>query len=163
MSGPDQERRFLEALEAHKKLVYKVGWLYCVNPADRQELTQEILVQLWRAYPRFDGRSKLSTFVYRIALNVAISWCRDQRRPVRQTVRLDEAPFEPTVDDAAEDAALVQQLLGRLPELDRALMLLSLEGHDHDAIGEILGLSATNVGTRLGRIRQRLRDALTAA
>ena len=150
---------FLARLEAHKKILYKVAYLYGRSEADRQDLVQEIVVQLWRSLPRFDGRSELSTWVYRVALNVAISQLRARTR--RETVSLDDAAI-------ARDALLVAapdegsvgvlaELVARLSELDRALVLLHLEGHAHDAIADILGLSVTNVGTKLGRIKQKLR------
>lgn len=156
--------RFLAELEAHKKILYKTARLYCENPADRQELMQEIVVQLFRAFPRFDHRSKFATWMYRIALNVAISHSRERRRRTSgatayasETAVMEATAVEPPPGDKADDISLLNQLLGRLSQLDRALMLLYLEGHDYDSIAEILGLSATNVSTKISRIKQRLR------
>ncbi|MDB4967511.1 MAG: polymerase ECF-type sigma factor [Myxococcales bacterium] len=166
MSAAETQERFLQALATHQKIVYKVARLYCAIEADRQELTQEIVVQLWRSFERFDGRSKLSTWMYRVALNVAISFVRDQVRRTRPTVPLDEALLELSASAVAGEAAggaderVVAELLARLGELDRALVLLYLEGHGQEAIGEILGLSTTNVSTKLGRIKERLRDEM---
>jgi RNA polymerase sigma factor (sigma-70 family) len=158
----DPQERFLGELEAHKKILYKVARIYCANPEDRQDLMQETAIQLWRSYGRFDGRSAFSTWMYRVALNVAISWVRS-RKYDRRTVSLDE----PLVDAAAiEEAAaneasphlrvFLGQVLQGLGELDRALILLYLEGHDHASMASILGLSATNVATKINRIRTRL-------
>ena len=149
-----ESERFLQALDDHKKIVFKVAQLYCRNPADRQELAQEIVTQLWRSFGRFDGRSKLSTWMYRVALNVAISHVRDERRR-GPTVPLEDVVLEaPAV---APDGGEVTRLLGRLGELDRALILLYVEGHDQQSIAEVLGISATHVGTKIGRIKSRLR------
>jgi RNA polymerase sigma-70 factor (ECF subfamily) len=158
MSAADETTEFLAALEAHKKILYKVAGAYSDNATDRQELLQELTIQLWRSLPRFDRRSKLSTFVYRVALNVAISFARDQRRRAGHTVALDESVLEiagTSGDDEGRRA--IGELLGRLDEVERALVILYLEGHAHDAIGEILGISAGNVAVRINRIKTRLR------
>lgn len=160
--GMDPQERFLGELEAHKKILYKVARIYCANATDRQDLMQEITVQLWRSWSFFDGRSAFSTWMYRVALNVAISWVR-ARKYDRHTVSLDE----PLVEAAGyEEAAacdvpphlrvFLAQVLGGLGELDRALILLYLEGHDHESMAAILGTTATNVATRINRIKQRL-------
>lgn len=145
---------FLGHLDAHKKILYKVAYLYGGSEADRQDLAQEIVVQLWRSRARFDGRSAFSTWMYRVALNVALSRRREERR--RPTVPLDDhAILLAPADEGI--AGVMAQLVARLGELDRALVLLSLEGHAHEDIAAILGLSVSNVGTKLSRIKQKLR------
>jgi RNA polymerase sigma factor (sigma-70 family) len=147
---------FLARLRAHQKILYKVAYLYGRTEADRQDLVQEIIVQLWRSAESFDGRSALSTWVYRVALNVALSQRREAgRRPVA-AISIDDVLLTAPPDEGA--AGVMAQLVGRLGELDRALVLLHLEGHGHEDIGEILGLSVSNVGTRLSRLKQRLRS-----
>lgn len=169
MTPLDSSEPFLAEIENHKKILYKVAYLYCTQAADRQDLIQEILIQLWRSFGRFDGRSKFSTWMYRVALNVAISWRRGQRLPFRDTVPLTDAALENRVmeerpeERSIEVRLLLGELLQKLGELDRALALLYLEGHDHDTIGEILGISNTNVATRMSRIKQKLRREVTAA
>jgi RNA polymerase sigma-70 factor (ECF subfamily) len=158
MSATSDQKGFVEALDAHKKILFKVASAYCDNPADRQELMQEIAIALWTSFPRFDGRSKLSTWMYRVALNVAISFVRDRLRRTRHTVELDEAVLEVAAVAADEDhQRVIGELLGKLDALDRALVLLYVEGHDHGTIGEILGISPSNVATKINRIKQRLR------
>ncbi len=154
-------QRFLAELETHKKILYKVARVYCANPADRQDLVQEIVIALWRSFDKFDGRSKFSTWMYRVALNVALLWVREQR-DVRLTVALDDEIIS-VIEAEADDLPLelrqfLNQVLEQLPAVDRALILLTLEGHDHPAIADMLGLSSTNVATRIARIRQRLRQ-----
>src|SRR5687767_1971030 len=133
----DTQEAFLRELEAHKGILFKVARVYGATPEDRQDLMQEIAVQLWRSHSGFDGRSAFSTWMYRVALNVAISW-RRARKDERVTDSLDE----PLVDAAAiEEAAardvpphlriFLAQVLEGLGDLDRALVLLYLEGHDH--------------------------------
>lgn len=164
---PYDHNRFLSELETHKKILYKVARVYGPTPADRQDLVQDIVIALWRSYDGFDGRSKFSTWMYRVALNVALLWVREERGS-RHLVALDEGILDATLADEAEDAMPMElrmflgQLLERLSPLDRALILLSLEGHDHVGIGEVLGLTPTNVATRLSRVKQKLREQYQA-
>ena len=160
MSSPRADTDVLALVEQHRKILFKIAAAYADSEADRQDLVQETVVQLWRAYPRFDRRARFSTWMYRVALNVALSHARERQRRSRRTVAIDEAVLERVAAPPAHDAALaeVHALLAGLPELDRALVLLHLEGHAHDEVGEILGISASNVGTRLGRIKQKLRQ-----
>jgi RNA polymerase sigma-70 factor (ECF subfamily) len=157
----DPQERFLGELEAHKKILYKVARIYCANPVDRQDLMQEIAIQLWRSYARFDGRSRFSTWMYRVALNVAISWVR-ARHHERHVLVADEGVLDAALADEASGEippdlrVFLGQVVGGLGELDRALILLYLEGHDHETMAGILGISASNVATKINRIKQRL-------
>ena len=162
---PNQER-FLTLLDEHKKILYKVASSYCRNPEDRRDLEQEIVAQLWRSFGRYDESYKFSTWMYRIALNVAISFSRSETRRSRHTVPAGESVLEiADTREAAEpdaDLQILRRLIAQLDELDRALILLYLDGNRYDTIAEILGISETNVGTKIGRIKQRLRrDAAT--
>lgn len=160
MSKTAREDRFLKFLQEHKKILYKVANGYCRRPEDRPDLEQEIVVQLWRSFGRYDDSYRFSTWMYRIALNVAISWSRRDRRRVRHTVSSEESILELPADDTAErdrDLRLLQEIIQGLDELDRSLILLYLDGHSHQEIAEILGITPTNVGTKIGRIKQRLR------
>lgn len=161
-TSPQQQERFLRLLDEHKKILYKVAGSYCSNPADRQDLVQEMVVQLWRSFDRYDDRLRFSTWMYRIALNVAISFVRSETRRVRHMVPAEESILEIAADgtepaEPDESLELLQGFLERLDELDRALLLLYLDGNRHDAISEILGISETNVGTKIHRLKQRLR------
>jgi RNA polymerase sigma-70 factor (ECF subfamily) len=160
---PQQQGRFLHLLEEHKKILYKVASSYCSNPADRQDLVQEMVVQLWRSFDRYDDRLRFSTWMYRIALNVAISFVRSETRRARHMVPAEDSILEIAADgpepaEPDEKLQLLQGFLERLDELDRALLLLYLDGNRHDAIAEILGISESNVGTKIHRLKQRLRD-----
>ncbi|MFL6195181.1 MAG: RNA polymerase sigma factor [Thermoanaerobaculia bacterium] len=160
MSKTDRQDRFLTLLEEHKKILYKVASSYCRNPADRPDLVQEITAQLWRSFDRYDERLRFSTWMYRIALNVAISFYRSEARRSRNTVPAEESILELAAGgepEPDENLRLLQGFIEQLDELDRALILLYLDGNRHDAIAEILGISETNVGTKISRIKARLR------
>jgi RNA polymerase sigma factor (sigma-70 family) len=160
---PSQER-FLNLLDEHKKILYKVAGSYCRNFEDRQDLTQEIVVQLWRSFDRYDESYRFSTWMYRIALNVAISSYRSETRRSRDTVPAEESILEIADPrgsaEVDENLLLLRQQIDQLDELDRALIILYLDGNRYDTIAEILGISETNVGTKLGRIKQKLRRDL---
>ena len=157
-----RQEEFLSLLEEHRKILYKVASSYCRNPTDRQDLVQEIVVQLWRSFDRYDERYKFSTWMYRIALNVAISFVRSEQRRARASVPLEDAIVEtvaaPEPPSTDQDFLRLQRFIDQLGEVDRALVALYLDGNRYDAIAEVLGLSETNVGTKLNRIKQKLRE-----
>jgi len=156
---------FRELLERHRGIVFKVANTYARAPEDRADLAQEIATQLWRAFPRYDAQRPFSTWMYRVALNVGISFLRSQG------ARSREVPLEPEHEPRAfadgetpEDAERVRGLeraIARLDAMNRALLLLHLEERGYAEIAEILGISQTNVGTKLARLRQRMREELT--
>jgi RNA polymerase sigma-70 factor (ECF subfamily) len=166
MSTLHSPEPFLAQIETHKKILFKVAYLYCANEADRQDLMQDILIQLWRSFGRFDGRSRFSTWMYRVSLNVAISWRRARRRHVEGAVPLTDIALEKRLiveqspEASMEVRVLLAELLQKLDGMDRALALLYLDGYDHADIGETLGITITNVATRLSRIKQKLRRAI---
>lgn len=163
MTALRDEDRFLALLDEHRKILYKVASAYCRNPEDRRDLTQEIVVQLWRSFGRFDERARFSTWMYRIAMNVAISFSRAESRRARRTELVEEPVLEilavdrASSEETSDDIRQLHRFIGELDELNRALVILYLDGNTHDTIAEILGISTTNVGTRIGRIKQRLR------
>jgi RNA polymerase sigma-70 factor (ECF subfamily) len=158
---------FLALLTAHRRLLYKVTRAYGHSAADRDDLAQEAIVQLWRAFPRYDPRFKFSTWMYRITLNVAISWRRRERTQMQHRVPDGEEILENVEAlDAAldrDDVALLYASIERFDEFDRALLLLYLDGHSHAEIAEVLGMTPTNVGTRIARLREQLRKAFREA
>lgn len=168
MTGRAHPQRFESLLHEHRKIVFKVAGLYSRSAADRDDLAQEIATQLWRSFGSYDeGRAKFSTWLYRIALNVAISQAR--RRPEADRFEPLDAHHLETVGggegiaEADERLAVLHAFIGRLDPLNRALILLYLEDRSYAEIAEVLGLSETNVATKLGRIRQRLRGQVAAA
>jgi len=164
----DARQRFADLLDAHRGIVFKVAHTYCRHPDDRQDLVQEIAAQLWRAWPDYDPQRPFSTWMYRIALNVAISHVRSvvQRAP---HLPLDEplaSHPELSIDDGSvareQDAriAALYAVIDRQAPLDRALLLLWLDERSQREIAEVLGLSESNVSTKLNRLKQRIREQL---
>lgn len=159
--NPTDEARFLALLQEHRAILYKVAFGYCRDRDDRADLVQEMAIQLWRSFERYDGRVKFSTWAYRVAMNVAISHFRGEGRRVRDTLPLDALAGELAADDplagaAGDNMRLLRRLIDGLDELNRALVLLYLEGHTADEIAEITGISPGNVTTRMNRVKNEL-------
>jgi RNA polymerase sigma-70 factor (ECF subfamily) len=157
--------RFEALFERHRKIIFKVASTYCRHAEDRRDLAQEISVQLWRAFPGYDAQRSFSTWMYRVALNVAISFARRAGQRDRHMVTLD-GTAEPVDERAAtpeadERVRALQRVIDGLGELDRALMLLYLEDHGYREIAEVLGISETNVATKINRLKQRIRKDLS--
>ncbi|QIO89847.1 hypothetical protein G9274_003532 [Stenotrophomonas rhizophila] len=157
----DPRAQFAALLAQHRGIVLKIARGYCAHHEDRLDLIQDISVQAWDAFDSFDpARARFSTWLYRVALNVAISQLRRRQLRQRHHAVLDEAALAADDGVPAEHRQTLRQLeaaIRSLPPLDRALMLLHLDDHDHRQIAEILGISSANVSTRLHRLRQQLR------
>ncbi len=154
-----EEKDFLQLIQQHELLVFKVVNVYAVHTEDKKDLFQEIVLQAWHAYERFEGKSKASTWLYRVALNTAINHQRKKRsRPdlVFPEILLHH-PAEQLDHTQKEQYKLLQQMIGDLPKLDKALILLYLEDKSYKEIAEIMGISASNVGTKVNRIKERLK------
>jgi RNA polymerase sigma factor (sigma-70 family) len=154
--------KFISVIKNNQNLIFKICNSYCSNPENRKDLQQEILVQLWNSFSKFDGRVKLCTWIYRIALNTAISFYRndckhnDKKVTINASViYLSDFEYLPEQD---ENIVMLYQFIGNLNEMDRALILLYLDDNKYKDIAEILGISETNVATKINRIKKILRE-----
>jgi RNA polymerase sigma-70 factor (ECF subfamily) len=152
-------------LEANQRLLRKVCWAYARTPEERDDLFQEIVTRLFSASSGYDPARPLSTWLYRVALNVAIDSLRKRRQRGKVQLGLDADREPATRQDPllAERLEELRALLEERTEVDRALLVLHLEGNSHREIAEILGLSESNVGTRLHRLKDALRQAVIAS
>jgi RNA polymerase sigma factor (sigma-70 family) len=159
------QAQFLALLDAHRKIVFKVASVYCWDAEERRDLIQEIALQLWRAFPAYDEARPFSTWMYRIALNVAISFARKAGRRSRAIESLEESSVEPIAGSSGpESDERVEVLYRRLRALDpfsRALLMLYLDDRSYREIADVLGISETNVATKISRLKQRLRRELS--
>ena len=152
---------FIARLEKHQRILFKVAYMYCRDRDDRQDLVQEMLIQVWRSYARFDERVQFSTWMYRIAVNVAITHYRSEGRRIRDTVPLEEygldvAAADAVFDNEGDNMRALRQMIDGLDELNRALILLFLEGFSSEEIAEVVGISVSNVSTRINRLKTKL-------
>lgn len=153
---------FLATIDNHKKIIYKIVNSYCKNKEDRKDLEQEIIIQLWHSYDKYNSDYKYSTWMYRIALNVAISYYRREKKimsphPFSESSINSIADEEENRTELDEQIQLLQEFINKLNELNKALMLLYLERKSHDDIAQILGISNSNVATKISRLKQKLK------
>jgi RNA polymerase sigma-70 factor (ECF subfamily) len=162
MTQPIEKEKFLALVLEHKKIIYKICHAYCKQAEDRKDLVQEILIQLWKSSGRYDAQYKLSTWIYRIALNVAISFYRSENRRKQNKTYFDEAVLKAVEDENTpheldSQIELLYRFIDRLDDLNKALMLLYLDRHSYQEISGILGITETNVATKISRIKQKLK------
>lgn len=157
----DKINLFEEVIGQHRGILLKVANIYCQNEEDKKDLMQEIMIQLWRSFDKYDQKYKYSTWIYRISLNVAISFFRKNSAKKNQTVALEteEIPVSmPENSETENNLLLLEKFISELKELDKALMLLYLEEKNHKEIADILGISASNVSTKINRIKEKLKE-----
>lgn len=164
MTGTDARREFGELLERHRGIVFKVANTYARDPDDRADLGQEIAAQLWRAFPGYDRERMFSTWMYRVAINVAISFVRSDSHRRRHAVPLDEEMHDiagsAREHESAAQVDALHRFIAKLEPLNRALLLLYLEERSGREIAEILGISESNVTTKINRLKQRIRGEI---
>jgi RNA polymerase sigma-70 factor (ECF subfamily) len=154
------ETAFIELIEGHKQIIYKVCYMYASGADNLSDLYQEVVINLWKAFPRFRGECKASTWVYRVGLNTCISFFRKSKsKPEVVPITVDLEAF---VDefDADKTAKLheLYRMINRLSHLERALILLWLEEKSYQEMSEIVGISRNNVAVKLNRIREKLKQ-----
>lgn len=160
MATPELQERFQTVVDQHKKILYKVCNSYCRNRDDRDDLAQEIIIQLWRSFGKFDERYRFSTWMYRIALNVAISFYRRENTRTRYVISDEEHLLE-AIDEAKdqpEEIRFLYEFIDRLDPLNKALVLLYLDGNNYQEIAEVLGISESNVATKISRLKSKMKQ-----
>ena len=163
MRPPITDEQFSVLIEEHKGIIYKIANSYCHNAEDRKDLIQEIIVHLWKSHGRYDDRFKLSTWIYRISLNVAISAYRREKKRSDRVSPLEEIIVEPATEPEQADPkiATLHRIIDRLDELNRALMILYLDDNSYRDIAGILGITETNVATKINRLKQKIKEQFT--
>lgn len=153
---------FLQMIQENKGIIIKICNSYCKTSNDREDLAQEIIYHLWKSGKSFNQDYKFSTWMYRIALNVAISFYRREKKtipllPISEFhINIEEAPCNN--EETERNIQLLQRLITEMKELDKALLLLWFESKSYADISEILGITETNVATKLSRIKDRLKQ-----
>ncbi|WP_340066713.1 RNA polymerase sigma factor [Ascidiimonas aurantiaca] len=157
------EHNFVTELERHQNIVHKVCRIYTNDEDAHKDLFQEITIQLWKAYPKFRGESKLSTWMYRVALNTAITLYRKSKRSVN-TQNIDHVDFkistEPYDDTEEKHLKLMYEAIKQLNDIEKALVFLYLEEKDYTEISETLGITEVNARVKMNRIKTKLRTIL---
>jgi RNA polymerase sigma-70 factor (ECF subfamily) len=159
---PDRETDFVQLVRANEGRLHKICRVYADDPEARRDLYQDILVALWRAFPSFKGEAQPSTWLYRVALNTALS--HDRKQTVREEAKLDAGHPMWTDGLPAPSADLEQQeqldrlyaAIDRLDDVDKALVMMYLDGNSYHTMADVLGISENYVGVRLHRIKKQL-------
>ena len=154
---------FEALIEQHHAIIYKICRVYS-GWEDFDDLYQEILINLWKSYKTFEGRSKLSTWLYRVALNTSLTFQRNTKKH-KAKVPIDQVPIaQDSSESAKEKEQEIERLYTAISQLkkdDRSIILLYLEEKSYEEIGEIIGISVSNVGVRINRIKKKLLQLLS--
>lgn len=151
------EKEFTGLINQHKGIIYKVCQLYCNDNEDRKDLFQEIVIQLWKAYKNFRGEAKISTWIYKIALNTALSNLKiEGKKKFIRTISDHELEIPTMEINENEHLKSLYQAIQQLTEIEKAIIMLYLDDKTYEEITEIVGISKTNVGVKLNRIKLKL-------
>ena len=157
-----KEKDYSKLVKENQGLIIKVARMYTNTPDDQQDLFQEIVLQLWRSYDTFKGNSKISTWMYRVALNTAITLFRKTTR----TVKTDElADFHQPIDDENDDnqqqISLLYKVIKMLGDIDRAIVMMYLDDVPYKDIAENIGITEVNARVKMNRLKKTLKDLMT--
>lgn len=155
---------FLQTITKHQGILHKVCGMYCDNKEDKEDLFQEIVAQLWKYYPKFRNESKVSTWMYRVAINTAItSFKKNKRRPDNSELNKEhiQLTYE-SVDEAFEERLqMLHSAISKLSDIEKSIILLFLEEKKYEEIAEIIGITQNNVRVKMNRIRGKLKQYMT--
>lgn len=153
-----KEQRYIEVINQNRGMIYNLSSVYTNSREDREDLIQEIYFQTWKSFDSFDEKSKISTWLYRIAMNTSIQYLKKKSRRIKSEYLKKRHIYVQENSHNIESEAIHNMLLSikRLNELDKGIILLYLDEKSHKEIAEIIGLSVSNVGTRIQRIKTKL-------
>ncbi|MGB5236980.1 MAG: sigma-70 family RNA polymerase sigma factor [Flavobacteriaceae bacterium] len=158
----EKEEEFTDLIREHQGIIFKITTMYCDNEQDQKDLYQDIVYQIWKSFDSFKKNSKRSTWMYRVAMNTAITHYKKMKRSLG-AVPIDKVvltQMENESESLEEKISLLYRHIHQLDLLDKGLMLLLLEGKKYEEIAEITGLSQSNVGTRISRIKRKLQEKI---
>jgi RNA polymerase sigma-70 factor (ECF subfamily) len=153
------EDDFLSLIQSNTGIIFKVINLYLDVADEKADLYQEIVLQAWRSYSTFKGKSKFSTWLYQLSLNTALTYNR-KKYPYKNKVDLSETVFDKATTQNLEDSDLLMQALRTLNEVDRSIIALHLDGYNHQEVAEIVGITKNHVAVKVHRIKNELQQTL---
>src|SRR6056297_517898 len=165
MEEEKRENEFIKLVEESQGIIHKVCRMYCDDEIHRKDLFQEIILQLWKSYPSFRGESKFSTWMYRVALNVAIQDFRKEKKRknlILERVEFREPSINPGTENNDERIASLYRAIAQLDKIERAIMLLHLDEVANEEIAEIVGITQNYVRVKMTRIRRKLAKTIKA-
>ncbi|WP_026751937.1 RNA polymerase sigma factor [Sediminibacterium sp. C3] len=157
----ESEKEFLHQLNEHQKIIHKVCNLYMQFPEDKEDLFQEVTLQAWKAYHKFRGDSKFSTWLYRVALNTAITFFRKEKQQsfIDSVSEIPDKQVYSDKEHIEEQTRAMYLAIGELSKIDKAIVMLYLEDYSYAEISDIIGITANNIAVKMNRIKGKLREA----
>lgn len=158
----DKKDRFTKVIKKNQRLIFKVATMYTNSLQDKEDLFQEIVFQLWKSFDTFNEQSKLSTWMYRVAMNTAIYNLKNSKRQLDTIpIHLETEQFSEVLDKSEEERIkLLYESIQKLNLFERGIILLYLEGKSHQEIAAIIGITTSNVGTKISRIKEKLKSKI---
>lgn len=157
-----QKKEFTELIEKNQGIIFKVSGMYCDDETCRKDLFQDILLQLWKSYPTYNGQSKFSSWMYRVALNTAISQFRKDKKSSPDFIQ--EIPLNITAEESynekEERAEILHKAISKLSKAEKSVIILYMDDCPYNEISEITGISVSNVGVKINRIKKKLQHHL---
>jgi RNA polymerase sigma factor (sigma-70 family) len=160
IKAENKRNEFTQVIDKHRGILFKIANAYCKDPDDQKDLVQEIIIQIWESYHNYDPKYKITTWIYRIALNVAISHYRKSSTRKKYTIPMQDRFVEVAAENEEnqeEEIKILRQFIQQLDELNRAMMILYLDGNSHAEIADVLNITKSNVGTKINRIKEKLK------
>lgn len=155
------QQEFLEKIESHKGMIFKVSKMYVDHQEDREDLYQEIVFQLWKSYQKFEGKSQFSTWLYRVSLNTALTFLKsEKRKPDNAFLHENLDVAEELQDDKEVQLQLFYKAVHELNPIEKALIFLFLEGQSHKEIATNLGITEVNARVKLNRTKEKLQQII---
>ena len=160
MQKREAEKQFEKHIKEHELLIFKICRIYAYTDADRQDLFQDIVIQLWNAFPKFKGESKFSTWLYRVAINTAITGLRKKKDFIK-SYEHDALPTSISDDNSAHPEERLREMykaIEQLNQIEKAIVMFYLEDKSYDEMEEILGISQGNLRVKMNRVKEKLRN-----
>ena len=154
------KREFSELIKTHQKIIHKITFVYTNSPADREDLFQEICLQLWESYTNFREESRFSTWMYRVALNTAISNIRKKNKNIALEPLSRYKQIQDDTSGEKDEVKQLYQAISKLNQIDKAIILLWLEEKSYEEIASIMGTSKSNISVKLVRIKRKLEEKI---
>ena len=159
----NESEQFLNVFQDNLGTVLKIARAYTSNRQDKEDLINNIALELWKSFKHFNGNAKISTWIYRVALNTSMNYKRKKKKDslffsLNDLKKEDNYPWFQEQDNSS-DLDILYQCIDELNEINKAIILLYLDGNSHEEISEITGISKTNVGTRISRIKEQIKNS----
>ncbi|MCT3727321.1 sigma-70 family RNA polymerase sigma factor [Elizabethkingia anophelis] len=156
-----KEKEFLEKIEKHKGMIFKISKMYLENQEDCEDMFQEIILQLWKSYQAFEGKSQFSTWLYRVSLNTAITFLkRDKKRTDKNELHENIDIEDEQNTDKELQTEFLYKAVQELNPIEKALIFLFLEGQNHKQISENMGITEVNARVKLNRTKEKLQQII---